>query len=118
MSRYSCRNPSWTGPSFLSTGSTCVPSASEIFSFRKTLLSSPAEIVSAFTLQLAITLTSAAKEFTGTKIINPATTRSIFGHFIAFSCTSCPQLEIDAGLNHQGVSVGLEALGVDLGVEP
>src|SRR5271157_1498095 len=110
MPRYSCRKASWTGPSFSSTGSTCVPS-SELFSSRNTRLSSAAEIVSALTAELAITLTSLARASTEAKIINPAATRSSFGHFIAFSCASL-RLEIKTGLNDQSVRVGLKALGV------
>src|ERR1019366_2025694 len=93
------------------------PSASEFFSSRKTLLSSPAEIMSAFTLQLAITLTSPARACGEAELTNPAATRSILRHFITFSF-AYPGLEINAGLNDQSVSVGLEALGVHLGVEP
>src|SRR5208283_376891 len=111
MPRYSCRKASWTGPSFSSTGSTCVPSPSEILSSRNTRFSSAAEIVSTFTLELAITLTSPARAFTEPKTVTPAATRSILRHFITCSFAS-PGLEIKAGLNHQSIGVGLKALGV------
>jgi hypothetical protein len=63
------------------------PSASEFFSSRKTLLSSPVEIVSAVTLELAITLTLPARAFAEGKISTAATMRTNSRYFIADSVT-------------------------------
>src|SRR5271170_2166931 len=113
---YSCRKVRCADPFFSSTGSMWVPSSSDLFSSRKILLSSSAEIVSAFRSELAITLISLARVFRDVKIINPAATRSKVRHFIAFSSASFG-LEIKTGFKDQGVGVWLEATGVDLRVE-
>src|SRR5208283_1747486 len=98
--RYSCRNASCAGPSFWSTGSTCVLPI-ELLSSRNTAFSS-------------------ARELVAPKIIDPAASkkreRRIFRYFIAYSFLS-PRLEIEPGLDHQSVRVRREALRVVLRIE-
>src|SRR5579864_4461621 len=79
----SFRNASCAVPPFCRTGSTWLPSESDVLVARKTFLSSSAETVSALTLELAMTFTSAAARLVAATIPITAPARRDCRYFIA-----------------------------------
>src|SRR5271166_5387559 len=100
------------------TGSTRVPLLREPLSSRNMRWSSWVEIMSAFTLALAITLTSVATALVEAEHSSPAASRSALGHRTAFSFTArLPCLKVKAGLHYQSVCVGLKTMRVLLRIK-
>src|SRR4029079_10530071 len=112
----SFRKASWAAPALASTGSTWLPSGSEVLVARTTPFRSSMEISDALTLGFATTLNSAAAA--GDDTATPSIAMSPNSARLMMSVPALPELEVESETRDEEIRLRLEPVRVVVGVEP